>query len=225
MSLTKTYVDRLDADLNIRVGIALTFHRRESMRKLHHVVQDGTVTLVGHTNSIYERQLAIESIRRVAGVFRVIDRIEVPGTSLHSKIGAAAILFATLLLSGCGGGDGVERLKVHPVQGTVTFAGKPLANAQVAFHPKNPTDQRAKVALGTSDANGNFQLTTYDTNDGAVAGEFSVTVQYFQLQDSGESFSPGPNVLSPHIATPEGSNIVVRVAEGLNQLTPIEVRR
>jgi len=148
--------------------------------------------------SFYERQLAVESIRRVPGVHRVVDRIVVLSTSLLPKVGAAVVLFALALLTGCGGGDGVDRLKVQPVQGTVTFEGKPLANAQVAFHPKNPSDQRAKVALGTTDASDNFQLTTYDTNDGAVAGEFTVTVQYFQLQQSGESFSPGPNVLAPH---------------------------
>jgi len=148
------------------------------------------------------------------------------GPSLRAvKLLPAILVLNALLLSGCGGGDGVERLKVHPVQGVVTWEGKPLANAQIAFHPKNPTDIKAKVALATTDAEGKYQLTTYDTSDGAVAGEFTVTVQYFQLQQAGESFSPGPNVLSPIIATPEKSDIVLRVAEGPNLLTPIEVKR
>lgn len=225
MSSTITPANSHDADLNHRLGHALARHDRASIRSLNHLVQDGTVTLVGHVKSFYERQLAIESIRRVAGVAHIIDRIEVLGPSLLSKLSAAAVLCATLLLAGCGAGDGVERLTVHPVQGSVTFEGKPLPNAQIAFHPKNPTDQRAKVALGTSDANGTFQLTTYDTHDGAVAGEFTVTVQYFQLQQNGESFSPGPNVLSPQIANPATSDIVLRVAEGPNKLPPLEVRR
>lgn len=143
----------------------------------------------------------------------------------HPKTALALALLVGLCLAGCGGGDGVERLPVHPVKGAIVLDGKPLANAQVAFHPKNPTDQRAKVASATTDAEGKFQLTTYDANDGAVAGEFVVTVQQFQLVEEGSGFAPGPNVLSPKIALPTSSDIVLKVAEGPNELQPIEVRR
>lgn len=41
-------------------------------------VEDGTVTLRGELPTFFLRQLAIERTRRVAGVRRMVDEIEVP---------------------------------------------------------------------------------------------------------------------------------------------------
>lgn len=69
---------------------------------------------------------------------------------------------------GCGGG----KVKVN---GVVTLDGKPIEGAMVTFHPKGG---QGKSAFGTTDKDGNFQLTTKDNNDGAFAGEYNVTVVY-----------------------------------------------
>lgn len=45
-------------------------------------VEDGTVTLRGELPTFFLRQLAIERTRRLAGVRRMVDEIEVP-TFLH----------------------------------------------------------------------------------------------------------------------------------------------
>src|SRR5437870_3422773 len=71
--------------------------------------------------------------------------------------------------AGCGGG----KSKTTPVKGTVTLDGKPVALASVVFIPRQ--DGRM-VAQAVTNQDGNFELTTYQPNDGALAGEYLVTV-------------------------------------------------
>lgn len=86
-----------------------------------------------------------------------------------SSLPAAAVL----ALAGCGGADGdAGRVDVYAVSGKVTFAGAPVPEATVTF---SPTGQQP-VALGRTDAQGNYVMTTYDSGDGAAAGDYKVLV-------------------------------------------------
>jgi hypothetical protein len=66
----------VDADLTKRVRIFLINSRYE-LSGLDVVAHDGIVTLVGPVSTFYLRQLATACARRVAGVRKVIDGIEV----------------------------------------------------------------------------------------------------------------------------------------------------
>ncbi len=134
------------------------------------------------------------------------------------------LLVSGAALAGCGQ-DQPDRPPVHPVEGQVTLNGQPLAGAYVVLHPKNNADPRVIAARGQTDSSGKFRATTFNANDGAVAGEYAVTVQYYQPIDNGGSSEPGPNVLPPRLALPDSTDIRVRVTEGPNTLVPIEVRR
>lgn len=123
---------------------------------------------------------------------------------------------------GCGPAD--ERVPVYPVSGQINFNGKPLANALVVFHPQRPTDSRTPVAQGRTDDAGRFQLTSYETHDGAAAGDFAVTVQAFPLIKNGDSYTPGPNFLPPKLAKPETTPFQVNVTAGTNDLPPLELK-
>lgn len=79
---------------------------------------------------------------------------------------------ASVLLAGCSRGGSADRKPVYAVTGKVTMSGGPVANALVTFSPK----QKQPVAIGKTDANGQFTLTTYDGGDGAAEGEFVVLV-------------------------------------------------
>lgn len=79
------------------------------------------------------------------------------------------VLFTPCLL-GCGGASG--RPDLHKVTGTVTFKGTPVEGADVVF----ASETSPRSAAGKTDASGKFSLTTFDTNDGAVAGEHVVTI-------------------------------------------------
>jgi hypothetical protein len=67
---------------------------------------------------------------------------------------------------GCGQGKTVK------VEGVVTLDGKPLPAATVTYVPVG--DGRA--ASGRTDQDGTFRLTTFRPDDGAVPGEYKVTV-------------------------------------------------
>jgi len=82
-----------------------------------------------------------------------------------------AMLFSTIGLLGCSGQN--QRPKVVPVAGSVKLNGVVVPDAAVTFmavgsSPRNP--------LGTTDAAGNFKLTSYDTDDGAVPGDYIVII-------------------------------------------------
>lgn len=88
----------------------------------------------------------------------------------------AAVLLC-LVLAGCGGSNEYE---TTPVSGVVTCHGKPVANATVNFTPLpaegRAPGQRGRVALGLTDKDGRFKLTTYNDDDGAIVGKHTVTV-------------------------------------------------
>ena len=80
-------------------------------------------------------------------------------------------------LSGCSDAD---RYDTTPVRGVVTCQGKPVANGTVNFTPMpnqgKADGRRGRVALGMTDKDGRFKLTTYQNDDGAIVGKHTVTV-------------------------------------------------
>lgn len=89
-----------------------------------------------------------------------------------SHAGRVALMVGLIGICGCFGGSS-SRPKLIPVSGSVKVKGVPAPNITVTFFavgsaPRNPT--------GTTDAEGNFKLTSYDTDDGAVAGDYVVTL-------------------------------------------------
>ncbi len=70
----------IDEDLQQRVVSYLFDRQRPSLRKISVNVDNGTVTLTGKLDSFYEKQLCISSCQRVAGVIRLIDRLDVVDT-------------------------------------------------------------------------------------------------------------------------------------------------
>jgi hypothetical protein len=65
-----------------------------------------------------------------------------------------------------------------PVHGKLTVGQRPLAGAKVMFAPIASGDKPAagKPAVGLTESDGNFTLTTYSNGDGAIVGEHWVTV-------------------------------------------------
>jgi hypothetical protein len=76
-----------------------------------------------------------------------------------------------LLIAGCSGPP--DRPATAPVEGTVTYRGKPVADAAVAFLGAGAP----RIAGGTTDAAGRYRLTTFAENDGAVLGVHTVAVK------------------------------------------------
>jgi hypothetical protein len=83
--------------------------------------------------------------------------------------------FVLLLFAGCCffPGCGSDRPAMAPVRGQVTYQGRPVAGATVNFLGKGAP----RLAIGTTDESGNYQLSTFEPNDGAIVGSHVVTVK------------------------------------------------
>lgn len=72
-------VDYSDDDLRQRVARFLSSRHFPAFRKIQVDVEHGTVTLRGRVCSFYEKQVALTTCQRVAGVLTLIDDIAVKG--------------------------------------------------------------------------------------------------------------------------------------------------
>lgn len=75
-----------------------------------------------------------------------------------------------LTLMGCGS-DGPVLI---PIKGTVEYKGATLTNGLITFNPKDP--KVGRVASSPIADDGTFALSTNKAGDGAVAGEYIVTI-------------------------------------------------
>jgi hypothetical protein len=139
-----------------------------------------------------------------------------------SLFGLAAL--GGVSLAGCGGG-GIDRVPVYKVETQVLFEGQPLPGAFVVLHPKANVDPKAISARGYVDAQGKLVPTTYEEGDGVAPGEFAVTVEYRPLVQTVDGVSAGANVLPERYSNPQTTDLIIRVAEGKNEVPPLNLTR
>jgi hypothetical protein len=133
------------------------------------------------------------------------------------------LLIALLFCYGCGRAE-PARLPTFPVEGQVLLNNKPLANAQVVLHPV-PATEGVLPATAQTDKEGKFIATTYVTGDGAVQGQFAVTVQHYPLIKNGDSYQRGPNSLPTKLATPQSTDWKITVTDSGAKLPPKKITR
>lgn len=98
----------------------------------------------------------------------------------------AASLGVATWVAGCGkpGGPLPEVAKVH---GKISYGGKPLSKGAISFVPADPKST-GQVATGPIGSDGTFDLTTFNTNDGALIGSHKVVVQ---VPQDATNYPPG----------------------------------
>jgi hypothetical protein len=72
--------------------------------------------------------------------------------------------------------------------------------------------------------NGNFSVTTFDTADGAPAGEYVVTVELRPFVQKDGEYVPGASLVPAKYRDVKTSDLKVRVAEGENRV-PLKITR
>ncbi len=94
------------------------------------------------------------------------------------RINSRRILFYLAVGSAVLPGCNRTHFNVAPVHGRVTIAGKPLVQGNVMFAPIAKADEEnpGKPAFGRIQPNGDYRLTTFAKNDGAVVGKHWVTI-------------------------------------------------
>ena len=86
---------------------------------------------------------------------------------------SVALALALIPGWGCGSSkDAPYTAPTIPVKGTVTYRGKPLTRGTVTFESVD----NGKEANGEIKPDGSYELTSFKTGDGAVAGEHRVSI-------------------------------------------------
>ena len=91
-------------------------------------------------------------------------------------------LLGLLLTAGCGGGDDLE---LGTVSGTITLAGKPLADARIEFQPEGS----GSPSYGNTDEDGRYELLYSVGKPGAMIGKHLVRISTFR-QEPGQGGPP-----------------------------------
>ena len=83
---TTSHLNRSDADLLLRLRIALSVHKRAGWHLVCFTAQNGVVQLAGVVPTFYDRQLIAALVRHVAGVFSVEDNLAVGDPSIRQQV-------------------------------------------------------------------------------------------------------------------------------------------
>ncbi|MCX7421177.1 MAG: hypothetical protein NT013_16770 [Planctomycetia bacterium] len=89
----------------------------------------------------------------------------------HRRNGRTRLSICTLLFFAFGCGES-GLIPVARTSGVVTYQGKPVEGADVIFVPEGIS----RTASGRTNASGEFSMTTYNTNDGAIVALNTILV-------------------------------------------------
>lgn len=148
-----------------------------------------------------------EGSEMLASKLSVVNDSVQPTTRL--LIGATICLLTCFL--GCGKVE--QKAKTYPLSGKVTRTGDPVANATVVLHSKNAFPFDVPAPRGTTDEKGAFQITTYESGDGAPEGEYEISLEQWYRDDPNSSPT---NHLPKNLSFPSTSGLKVQVIAGEN---------
>lgn len=144
---------------------------------------------------------------------------------ISHAVRSSAILLVAALALGCSSSSDrwtANRPQTFPVKGTVTYNGQAVEGAIVVFN----CVEENKSAFAQTDAQGRFQLTTFEEGDGAVAGIHQVQISKIKTEEA-VNVNPEATVVPPketHLlpkkySTFATSGLTAEVsAEGVNQM-------
>ncbi|WP_435009480.1 hypothetical protein P12x_000732 [Tundrisphaera lichenicola] len=144
----------------------------------------------------------------------------------------AVALGLIALVVGCEGRTGKPPMgKVH---GTVSYNGKPLDKGRVTFTPvSGDGESGGNNAMSPIESDGSYELTTFDTGDGAIIGQHIVTISVpsSNINDLNQPKADGsiayvlPKEYIPKkYTTPKDSPLRNTVVEGDNKID-IELKK
>ncbi len=106
---------------------------------------------------------------------------------IKSYVWVSLLTFA--MLAGCGSSSGP---KTYKVTGTVTMNGKPVEGAVVTFL----STEKQKDAVGSTNAKGEFKLSTFGPGDGALPGSYKITITKLDSPAAPAASTPPPGTIA-----------------------------
>jgi hypothetical protein len=123
-------------------------------------------------------------------------------------IAAAAVLSVANLA--CGPAED----KLIPVEGRITYDGKPLIKGSVIFHPDaGKNNQTTHLPHGAIDSQGRYKMTTHPRT-GAPAGWYKVAVVVAEPSDPKNPYSPPRSLIPENFARADESGLALEVRPG-----------
>jgi len=101
------------------------------------------------------------------------------------------LLMALTLSLGCSSEDS-NHPKTYPVSGTVKLNGTAVDGATVTFQ----LTEGKENAIGSTDKSGKYTLSTFRPNDGAVAGQYKVSIAKYDVEPIKSSSLPPGQIAS-----------------------------
>lgn len=118
------------------------------------------------------------------------------------------------LAMGCSGAEGPPRDKTYPVTGQVIVDGQPAPYLLVELHDATKKDAAVgAVSTAYTDDQGKFEISTYQSGDGAPEGDFVVTFMWGQLELLRNEYA-GPDKLKDKYRDPQKSTFKIKVEKG-----------
>lgn len=120
------------------------------------------------------------------------------------------------------------RQPTHPVRGQVTLDGKPVANATIVFKPVDASKFKwREQPQAKSDAEGRFTVFTYESSDGAPAGDYRVGIAILAAAEDEGSDQVRRDATAPKIPARYGdaatSGLTAKVETKPTELPPFEL--
>ena len=128
-------------------------------------------------------------------------------------------LLASVALAGCG----EDRIALFPTTGSIRVGEMVPQGAQIVLHPQGHELPPEAIPTARVAGDGTFVVGTYDAGDGAPAGEYKATVQWFRIVSNQGGSGRGPNVLPPEYGDATRTPISITISEGENTIPPITI--
>jgi hypothetical protein len=114
----------------------------------------------------------------------------------------------------------------QPVHGRVIYRGQPAQGFRVLFHPTTPWKGAQFAPSAMTDKNGEYQLRSYQSDDGAPAGEYTVTFQWLKTISTNDPADVQPEIdqLKGLFNDPKKSRFKAVVREGNNEIEPFVLK-
>lgn len=116
-----------------------------------------------------------------------------------------------------------KRSDIQPVRGTCLVTGRPAPGARVVFVPV--TAGRGSPASGVAGPDGTFRLTTVTKDDGAMEGEYAVTITWPDPnRTNGDGTGDTADRLRGAYRDPAKPFCRTTIRPGENELPPFEIK-
>ena len=122
------------------------------------------------------------------------------------------LMLPLALLLGCGGG-GPE---TAPVAGTVHYAGNPLAQGEISFHPNDGQ----RPAYGKIEDGNIVDVRTAD-EEGVIVGNCQVAVK--SIEEAPDMYTPSKSLIPQLYADPKKSGLTAEIKAGRTNQVELEL--